>query len=132
MSSSPADLVVAKLNGQLQKALERWYAGDPFAYAELCASDVSYFDPWVLGRVEGLDALKRHFERYDGKVFRPRFEMLDCRSVAIGDGTLFMYCLQSWQADNTPDRPWNATELYRDLDGRWRIVHAHWSLPANQ
>jgi len=32
-----------------------------------------------------------------------------------------------------PHRPeraltrWNATEVYRSIDGRWRIIHSHWS-----
>jgi len=31
------------------------------------------------------------------------------------------------------DRPeraltrWNATEVYKSIDGRWRIIHSHWS-----
>jgi hypothetical protein len=22
---------------------------------------------------------------------------------------------------------WNSTEVYRRIDGKWRIVHSHWS-----
>jgi ketosteroid isomerase-like protein len=27
---------------------------------------------------------------------------------------------------------WNATEVYREADGAWRIIHTHWSFTQPQ
>jgi ketosteroid isomerase-like protein len=48
-----------------------------------------------------------------------------------GDMALLTFNLVSYQrqADGA-DRAvahWNSTEAYASIDGRWRLVHSHWS-----
>ena len=123
--------VAARIQANLRSALERWYKGDPFGYADLFMEDITYVDPWTPVAIAELVSLRKHYQRFSGKVFRPRFEILDTRVIDFGTIQLFSYRLQSWQGDGTADKCWNATELYSHADGAWRIAHAHWSLPAD-
>lgn len=120
----------ASIAANLQSAMERWYQGDPFGYADLFMDEIVYVDPWA-PMITDAASLRRHYERFSGKVFRPRFEIQAARCTDFDAVQLLSYRLQSWQPDGTADRHWNATELYRPAGGAWRIAHAHWSLPAD-
>ena len=43
---------------QARPALERFYKGDPFGYAELFADELTYFDPGSGGRLNGISTLR--------------------------------------------------------------------------
>jgi hypothetical protein len=49
-------------------ALDRWGRGDPLGFLEICAPDVTYFDPLLERRLDGLEALTRYYESLRGKV----------------------------------------------------------------
>ena len=123
--------VAASIEANLRSAIERWYQGDPFGYAELFTEAITYVDPWTPEVILDSGTLRRHDERFNGKVFRARFEIQDTRVIDLGTTHLVSYRLQSWQADGTADKRWNATELYRRSGDAWRIAFAHWSLPAD-
>ena len=56
-------------------ALEKWNQGDPSGYLDLSADDVTYFDPSIEQRLDGLDNLKKYYELCSGK--RPADELYD-------------------------------------------------------
>jgi hypothetical protein len=43
-------------------ALEKWNQGDPSGYLDLSAYDMTYFDPSIEQRLDGLDNLKKYYE----------------------------------------------------------------------
>ena len=43
-------------------ALDRWASGDPKRYLEIAADDVTYVDPYVKHRLDGIDELKAWYE----------------------------------------------------------------------
>ena len=62
--------------------------------------------------------------RYQGSEFlAPRVRM-------VGDAALLTYNYRSTSIEldgSTVQTPWNTTEVYFRREGRWQIVHAHWS-----
>ena len=112
---------------RLQPAVERWYKGDPFGYAELCADEVTYFAPGTSGRLDGIGALKATYATFAGKVNVPRFEILNPKIQFHGDMGVFTYNVHEYDSEGTVTYPWDATEVYRRTGDEWQIVHAHWS-----
>jgi len=112
-------------------ALDRWGKGDPSGYTDLYASDVTYFDPLVGARVDGLPAMRAYYEPWIGKISVPRYVILNPCVVAAADLSVLTYNLVNYQ--RSPDGGesigscWNCTEVYRRTSTRWEIVHSHWS-----
>ncbi len=125
---TPAE-VLAELLSLERAALTRWLAGDPSGFLELCAPDVSYFDPYLAHRIDGLAALTAYYEALRGKIHAPRFEILDPRVHAGVDLAVLAFNFVSYGANDVP-LAWNCTETYRRAGGpaRWQIVQTHWSL----
>ena len=49
-----------------------------------------------------------------GKVAVLTYNLIDYAPTS--DGSLTRSC-------------WNSTEVYRRVDGKWKIIHSHWSQP---
>ena len=121
-----ADAIIALERG----ALDRWGRGDPGGYLELYARDVTYFDPMRERRVDGLDAMKQLLEPIRGRVKVDHYEMIAPHVYRAGDAAVLTYNLVS--QGRRPDGEaattrWNSTAVYMQIDGRWKIVHSHWS-----
>ena len=106
-------------------ALERFRRGDPSRFLELSTADVTYFDPFQEKRLDGLPALTALYDQLRGRVAVDRFEMVDPKVQHWHDTAVLTFNLLSLGGART--ERWNCTEVYRHLDGRWRIVQTHWS-----
>ena len=109
-------------------ALDRWGKGDPGGYLEISAPDVTYFDPFVKQRVDGIDALKAWYEPVRGKIRIDRDEIVNPRVQVVGDAAILTMQFVSHGSEGA--KRWNCTEVYRRADGEWKIVHTHWSFAA--
>ena len=122
-----AETVIALERG----ALDRWGKGDPEGYIEIYAPDVTYFDPVQERRIDGLDALKNMLASYTGKIRVDRFDMIAPAVQRHGDMAVLTFNLISHrtQPDGTDAivARWNATAVYRAMDGTWTSIHVHWS-----
>jgi ketosteroid isomerase-like protein len=112
-------------------ALDRWGQGDPQGYLEIMAPNVTYFDPNQAARINGLSAMQALLVPFTGKIRVDRYDMLQPVVQHYGDVALLTFNLISYQkqadgAEHVVAR-WNSTETYARLDGKWRIVHSHWS-----
>lgn len=121
-------------------AMERWRNGDPWGFVEITAEDVIYVDPGLTRPIVGLESFSAYMKQVEGKINFQRSEFIDPRVVVVGDAALLSYNFRS--SVLTPERtiasqtPWNATEVYFQRGGQWKIVHTHWSfirhkLPAS-
>jgi ketosteroid isomerase-like protein len=112
-------------------ALNRWGNGDPKGYLELYAGEVTYFDPSREKRVDGLDAMTQLLNPITGKIKIDRIEMLNPKVQRYGDIATLSYNLVNYrrQPDGTEQvlNKWNNTEVFRKMDGGWKIIHSHWS-----
>lgn len=111
---------------QLERAaLDRWGKGDPGGYLDITAPDVSYFDPFVKHRVDGLSALNAWYEPIWGKIQIERDEIVDLRVQVLGDAAVLT--MQFISQGSEGSKRWNCTEVYQRLGGDWKIIHSHWS-----
>lgn len=111
-------------------ALDRWRNGDPQGYLETFAADVTYFDQTLAQRVDGLEAMKEHFIPIVGKVKIDHYEMIGTKVQHYGDVAVLSFNLVSYtKGPNGESRTtrWNSTEVYGRIEGKWVIVHSHWS-----
>lgn len=111
-------------------ALERWCRGDPSGFLELSLPDVVYFDPFLPARINGLGALTEYYESIRGKIFSPRFEIIDPLVQEIGDAAVLTFRFNSYGGSEGSMMRWNCTEVYRRSDESWKIVLTHWSFTA--
>lgn len=113
--------------------LDRWGEGDPGGFLEAYSPDITYFDPSVERRVDGIDAMRRHYAPITGKVRVTSYEMQGARAQRHGDAAVLSYNLMS-HAITEDGRPvtvrWNSTTVYARVGGAWRVVHSHWSYTA--
>src|SRR5262245_25761848 len=113
-----------------RSALDRWGKGDPQGFLETYARDVSYFDPSQEHRVDGLGAMKDLLTPITGKIKIDSYEMLNPKVQRRGDVAVLSY-----QVVNHVTRPggqpvtvrWNSTAVYERVQGRWKIIHSHFS-----
>jgi ketosteroid isomerase-like protein len=108
-------------------ALARWCSGDPSGFLELCAEDVTYFDPFLARRIDGLAALTDYYRPLRGTISAPHHQLLHPRVVAAGELAVLSFQFVSANAAGGDQQRWNCTEAYRRDGGRWRIVQTHWS-----
>ena len=117
------DAIVANLHS----ALERWYSGDTHGYVELFADDFTYFDSFGRARLNNRPQLRERYAPLQGNIDLPRFEMLEPTLQLFGETAVLSYNLHQFDHDGPTGPMWNTTEVYRQIDGAWRIVQAHWS-----
>ena len=123
-----------------RSALDRWVRGDPEGYLGLYAKDATYFDPFRDKRIDGLDELNALMAAMKGIALpftEPRYNMIYPRvefegDIAILTFNLVNYGKPSGSTEETVLARWNATQVYRRLNGAWRIVHTHWSFTQPQ
>lgn len=111
-------------------ALDRWGKGDPEGYLQLYAPDVTYFDPMQEGRVNGAAAMRALYGSIAGKVKVDSFKMIEPRVQLRDDVALLTFNLASHAHSPSGDPivvRWNSTEVYARSNGKWSIIHSHWS-----
>ncbi len=111
-------------------ALDRWGNGDPQGYLETYAPDVTYFDPEEQARVDGLGAMKELYVPITGKIKIDHYEMIGPKVQHLGDIAVLSYNLVSYVKRPNGESVivrWNSTEVYGRIEGKWKIIHSHWS-----
>jgi len=115
-------------------ALDRWVRLDPQGYLDLDAPDITYFDPQREKRLDGIEAMKAMVAPIkDIKLpfTNPRYDMIGPHLQTHGDVALLTFNLVSYgtfpgKGEIVVAR-WNSSEVYARLQGKWRIIHSHWS-----
>ena len=130
--AQPADVSVEEHIIALERgALERWGKGDPQGFFDIMSNDETYFDPITAKRIDGLEALRNFMAPFTGKISIDRFEMIGPKVQRHGDVAILTFNLvnEGAQLSGGPKSTarWNSTEIYRRVNGRWKIVHSHWS-----
>src|SRR5690606_17124327 len=105
-------------------------------YNEIYADDVSYFDPLTRARIDGLKALRVYCEASQGQSEISRYELQNPQ-IARADGlALLSYNLTTYMRDAEGQEKlgdcWNCSEVYRQEETGWKIIHSHWSYTAHE
>ena len=111
-------------------ALDRYGKGDPWGFTEISADEVTYFDTGTEKRIDGIEALRQLYAPREGKIKIDRYEMLNPKVQTHGDIAVLTFNLIDYV--RSPDGSfkevhWNATEVYCHINGKWQIIHTHWS-----
>jgi uncharacterized protein (TIGR02246 family) len=131
---SSVDRVTQEILALERAALDRWIALDPEGYLQLYAPDVTYFDPTTDLRVDGLKAMQERLapmKSAKSPFSDRRFEMVGAKVQRYGEVALLTFNLNVYgRPANQPERVltrWNSTEVYGRRNGKWALVHSHWS-----
>jgi len=107
-------------------AMDRWGKGDPSGFLEISSPEMTYFDPYLNGRLTGLEALTRRYEELRGTIHIDRCEFIQPTVQFCGDAAAVLtYNFVSHSGD-TVNR-WNCIEVYQHTKTRWEIIQTHWS-----
>ncbi len=124
--------VLGELMALETAAMARWRQGDPWGFIENSAPGVTYFDTGTPQRLNGLEALRAEYAGREGRIYYDVMEFIDPRVQVRGDLAVLVYRFFSTvlQPDGSiaSRTPWNCTEVFARSEGRWRIIHTHWSL----
>ncbi len=113
---------------------ERWNKGDVDGALAVYSEDVTYFDPLTEKRLDGRKSVEAYFRQFfAGRLNILRNDYL-APQVIVSDGgdlAVVSYNLVNFVPDGKGGEKlgtqWNSTQVYRLIDGRWRIVHVNWS-----
>ncbi|HJU74514.1 MAG TPA: DUF4440 domain-containing protein [Gemmatimonadaceae bacterium] len=133
-NEASADSVKNELLALEQGALDRWIRVDPDGYLSLYAPEVTYFDPMRDKRIDGLPAMQALVAPLRG-IKMPftdvRYELIDPKVQRHGDVAILTFNVVNYGTlPNQPEKVlnrWNSTEVYNRVDGKWKIIHSHWS-----
>jgi hypothetical protein len=107
-------------------ALDRWKTGDTFGFIEIAADDITYFDPGIEKRVTGKKEYHDYFALLNGTFSFPGYELLNPQVQLYGNVGVLTFNYVGYSKDDKKDY-WNTTEVYRLIEGKWKLVSSHWS-----
>jgi ketosteroid isomerase-like protein len=107
-------------------AMERWSKGDVEGYLHSSSDEVTYFDPFTAKRLNGLPELSTLYRSFAGQFHFDRFEFADPKIQLSGNVAVLTYNLITYVGSK--EERWNATMVYQNTRGKWKIIHTHMSL----
>lgn len=117
---------------------ERWNKGDVDGALEMYSEDVTYFDPMTEMRLEGRKAVEAYFRQFfEGKLNILRNEFPNPQVIVSDGGDLavlhynLINIVLDGQGGEKQGTLWNSTQVYRLIEGQWRVVHVNWSFTRN-
>ena len=133
-AGTSADNLSEEIIALERSAIDRYITGDPQGYLDLYASEVTYFDPSLEKRIDGLEAMKTllaPMRETKSPITVTRYEMISPKIQRHGDVVLLTFhAINYGKLPNQPEtvlERWNSTEVYGRIDGQWKIIHSHWS-----
>lgn len=134
IQSPPAEYsgVLGELMALETAAMTRYDRGDPWGFVEISAPDVTYFDTITEQRINGREELSAEMAKRVGKINYEVMDFVEPHLRLCGEIAVMFYRFISTHLNPdgviTSRKPWNCTEVFRRIDGQWRIIHTHWSL----
>jgi ketosteroid isomerase-like protein len=122
LSGQPADHPVLVLE---RRGMDGWLQGSPDAFLAIADPAITYFHSTMGTRLDGLAAVKAVFEGYRGRPLFDRYDIVDPNVVTAGPVAVLTYQLVT--QNGTLTRRWHATEVFREHQAGWRIIHSHFS-----
>lgn len=111
-----------------QDALDNWSAGFPSKYSVHMAEDVSYTDDVMAHSLKiGIEEVQAYLNSIDSIVPAHKYELIEPH-VQVKDNVAILHVQYIGEVNGQKGSPWKTTTVYHYLDGKWKMVHANWSL----
>jgi ketosteroid isomerase-like protein len=112
-----------------RSAADQWSQRNPLGYANNAADDVTWFDDiGAQSRVEGLPALRKYLASLEGQIPPHTYEIVNPKLQVYDDIGILTFHWRGSMTDGAPLPKWKVTSVYHHSGGKWRMVHANWSL----
>ena len=131
-SADPTDDPTAEIIALEKAMLDRWGTGDTYSFIELAAPEITYFDPSMEKRLDGREAFEKFLAPLKGTFKVPRYEMVDPKVQVHGEAAVLSYNMIDYDETGINTFRMNVTEVYARHDGRWALVHSHFSITKPQ
>ncbi len=131
-SANPPEDPTAAIIALEKAMLDRWGTGDTYSFIELAAPEITYFDPSLDKRLDGREAFEKLLAPLKGTFRIPRYEMIDPRVQAYGETAVLSYNMVDYDEKEINASRMNVTEVYVRREGRWALVHSHFSITHPQ
>lgn len=119
---APQEIIIAK-----EKAiLDRWITGDTFGFIEAAAEEITYFDPGLEKRCTGKKEFYDWIAAFNGTFSFPNYEFIDPQVQMHDDVGVLTFNFIGFMQDGSKEY-FNTTEVYRLIDGDWKLISSHWS-----
>jgi ketosteroid isomerase-like protein len=119
---SPKEIIIAKE----KSILNRWKNGDTFGFIEAAAEEITYFDPGLEKRCTGKKEFHDWIGSFNGTFSFPNYELLDPQVQMHGDVGILTFNFIGFMQDGSKEC-WNTTEIYKLIEGDWKLISSHWS-----
>src|SRR5690349_17375351 len=93
LKANSANDVAGEIIAMTRAALDRWGKGDIQGPLELYAQDITYFDPLQEKRVDGIEAIRKIYAPFAGKLKIGHYEMLDPKVQRYGHTAILTFNL---------------------------------------
>ncbi len=116
-----------------KEALGQWSNGNPAGYFTHGAENMVYFDD--IGAHEGIYGIQniRQYGKKLNEMIPPhKYEMAGTKVQQFGDTTILSYQYHPFTLDGQPQTKWRTSVVYASMEGKWKIVHAHWVMMKNE
>lgn len=124
--SSIADIIIA----QEKMILDEWGKGRTMIFPQNSAAEITYFDPSLEKRINGIEEFTALLKPIENQFTIEKYEMLDPKVQVHGEVAVLSYNLVDYSKNPQGEEQkflWNSTEVYKKIDGDWKIIHSHWS-----
>jgi ketosteroid isomerase-like protein len=112
-------------------AMDRWGNGDPNGFLEIYAPGITYFDPGRERRIDGIEAMTAALAPIKGLIMLDHYDMIAPSVYHDGNVAVLSYNLVTYGKGAGPEARvtrWNVTAAYALIQGKWKIVHHHFSI----
>ena len=113
-----------------KKILDEWGKGHTMIFPMNSADEITYFEPGTEKRIDGKNNFTDFLKPYENTFIVDKYEMLNPKVQVHGDIAVLSYNLVDYSKnENNVEQitQWNSTEVYKKIDGDWKIIHSHWS-----
>lgn len=119
---TPQEMIIAKERA----VLDRWITGDTFGFIDAAAEEITYFDPGLEKRCTGKKEFHNWISAFNGSFSIPKYELVDPQVQMHGDVGILTHHFIGYLKDGSKER-WNTTEVYKLIEGDWKLISSHWS-----
>lgn len=117
-----------------RSALDKWAQSNTGGYIDISADDITWFDftPGAQLRIDGIEAVRNYLAPFVGQIPPHTYEMVNPKVQVYGNTAILTFHWKATMTDGKPMDGWKTTSVYNWKDGKWRQVHAHWSVVQSE